>query len=61
VLLCNKICGAAHYNMQLPLIVTKGADYDAWYAELVKKPFEAPAAPATPVVAPDAQAALNYN
>lgn len=43
VLLCNKICGASHYNMQMPLIVTTPEEYQAWYAEAQKKPFEAPA------------------
>ncbi len=54
ILLCNKICGASHYNMQMPLTVTNAADYDAWMAEQMKKPFQAPPAaevPATPVVA----------
>lgn len=53
ILLCNKICGASHYNMQMPLTVTNAADYDAWMAEQMKKPFQAPPAaevPATPVV-----------
>jgi len=30
VLLCNKICGASHYNMQMNLIVDTEADYKAW-------------------------------
>jgi cytochrome c oxidase subunit 2 len=54
ILLCNKICGASHYNMQMPLTVTSAADYDAWMAEQMKKPFQAPPAaevPVTPVVA----------
>lgn len=40
ILLCNKICGASHYNMQMPLIVTSAAEFDAWVAEANKKPFE---------------------
>ena len=32
VLLCNKICGAAHYNMQMEFIVETQAEYDAWIA-----------------------------
>jgi cytochrome c oxidase subunit 2 len=57
ILLCNKICGASHYNMQMPLIVTTAAEHEAWMAEALKKPFQAlpapPDAPAenTPVVA----------
>jgi len=53
ILLCNKICGASHYNMQMPLVVTDAATHDAWYAEAMKKPFQAPAeAPAPPVSTP---------
>lgn len=33
VLLCNKICGAAHYNMQMDVIVESQEDYDKWLAE----------------------------
>jgi cytochrome c oxidase subunit 2 len=32
VLLCNKICGAAHYNMQMSFIVETQAEYDKWVA-----------------------------
>ena len=30
VLLCNKICGAAHYNMQMNFVVETQEEYDAW-------------------------------
>ena len=33
VLLCNKICGAAHYNMQLKVIVETEEEYNKWMAE----------------------------
>ena len=33
VLLCNKICGAAHYNMQMDIVVESQEDYDAWLTE----------------------------
>jgi len=33
VLLCNKICGAAHYNMQLKVIVESEEDYNNWLSE----------------------------
>ncbi|PJA09781.1 MAG: cytochrome C oxidase subunit II [Flavobacteriales bacterium CG_4_10_14_0_2_um_filter_32_8] len=33
ILLCNKICGAAHYNMQMDIIVESQQDYDKWLAE----------------------------
>jgi cytochrome c oxidase subunit 2 len=33
LLLCNKICGAAHYNMQMEVIVESEEDYQAWLAD----------------------------
>ncbi|MCG8761471.1 cytochrome c oxidase subunit II [Tenacibaculum finnmarkense] len=30
LLLCNKICGASHYNMQMKITVVEQADYDKW-------------------------------
>ena len=33
VLLCNKICGSAHYNMQMKFIVETQEEYDAWIKE----------------------------
>lgn len=33
LLLCNKICGASHYKMQIPVIVETQAEYDQWMAE----------------------------
>jgi cytochrome c oxidase subunit 2 len=33
LLYCNKICGAAHYNMQMKIIVESESDYKAWLAE----------------------------
>ncbi|KAB2813747.1 cytochrome c oxidase subunit II [Phaeocystidibacter luteus] len=33
VLLCNKICGAAHYNMQMPIRVVEQEEYDEWISE----------------------------
>lgn len=41
ILLCNKICGASHYNMQMPLMILEQPAYDSWYAEQMKKPFQA--------------------
>ena len=31
ILLCNKICGQAHYNMQLKVIVETQEEFDIWY------------------------------
>lgn len=33
LLLCNKICGASHYNMQMKIIVDTPEDYKKWVAE----------------------------
>ncbi|MEY2963199.1 MAG: hypothetical protein RL754_460 [Bacteroidota bacterium] len=33
VLLCNKICGAAHYNMQMDIIVETEDEFNAWLNE----------------------------
>ncbi|MDQ3048446.1 MAG: cytochrome c oxidase subunit II [Bacteroidota bacterium] len=37
ILLCNKICGNSHYNMQMTIIVETQEEYDKWLAS--KKPF----------------------
>jgi cytochrome c oxidase subunit 2 len=37
ILLCNKICGNSHYNMQLTIIVDTEADYKRWIDK--QKPF----------------------
>jgi cytochrome c oxidase subunit 2 len=33
LLLCNKICGESHYNMQMKVIVESQKDYDKWIAK----------------------------
>ena len=32
LLLCNKICGSSHYNMQLKIVVDEEADFNKWMA-----------------------------
>ncbi len=32
ILLCNKICGKSHYNMQMKIIVETEEEYNAWIA-----------------------------
>src|SRR5690606_19135257 len=32
-LLCNKICGTAHYNMQMKIVVETEEDFNSWLAE----------------------------
>ncbi len=49
VLMCNKICGASHYNMQMPLTVEPNGAYAAWLA--AQKGFQV-AEPAKAEVAP---------
>jgi cytochrome c oxidase subunit 2 len=33
LLICNKICGKSHYNMQMKIIVESQEDYDTWINE----------------------------
>ena len=33
ILLCNKICGTSHYNMQMKIIVETQEEYEAWMKE----------------------------
>jgi cytochrome c oxidase subunit 2 len=33
LLLCNKICGTSHYNMQMKIIVEEEKDFNAWMAQ----------------------------
>ncbi len=40
ILLCNKVCGAAHFNMQMKIVVETEEEYNAWLAaqKVVKAP-----------------------
>ena len=33
VLMCNKICGSSHFNMQMDIIVDKEQDFNKWISE----------------------------
>ncbi|SDX80200.1 cytochrome c oxidase subunit II [Flavobacterium degerlachei] len=49
LLLCNKICGSSHYNMQMKIVVDTPEDYKKWLSEQVSlaqqlKEASAPAA-----------------
>ncbi len=33
ILLCNKICGSAHYNMQMKVVVETQEEYEKWLSE----------------------------
>jgi cytochrome c oxidase subunit 2 len=52
ILLCNKICGASHYNMQMPLTITTNEEYSMWLKEAMKKPFQPVAEATTEEAAP---------
>jgi cytochrome c oxidase subunit 2 len=57
VLLCNKVCGAAHFNMQIKVIVEDEKDYQAWLEkqkEFSPKETAAPAGEAAPAAEPAA-------
>jgi cytochrome c oxidase subunit 2 len=63
VLMCNKICGGAHYKMKMIVVVKDKASYKKWMTLRQKETFKdkyfpAPAAPATPVI-PVAQVVTN--
>lgn len=50
ILLCNKICGASHYNMQMKVVVDTPEDYKKWLSDkvaLVKEYKASKEAPAT--------------
>lgn len=51
ILLCNKICGNSHYNMQMTIVVDSPIDYKVWLHS--KSTFKQP----KPVAAPTAVAA----
>lgn len=53
LLLCNKICGASHYNMQMKVIVDTPEDYKKWLSEKTTLVSEVKASKAEPA-APDA-------
>jgi len=44
ILLCNKVCGVAHFNMQMKVIVETPEEYEAWLAS--QKTFVQADAPA---------------
>jgi cytochrome c oxidase subunit 2 len=48
LLLCNKICGASHYNMQLKVIVDSPEDYKKWLSDKIALVKEYKASKETP-------------
>lgn len=43
LLLCNKICGASHYNMQMKIVVDTPEDFNKWMKEKQSKTIAAAA------------------
>jgi len=40
VLMCNKICGGAHYKMKMIVVVKEKADYKEWMNSVMKQTFK---------------------
>lgn len=40
VLMCNKICGGAHYKMKMIVVVKEKADYKEWMNAMMKQTFK---------------------
>ena len=58
VLLCNKICGVAHYNMQMKIVVDEPADFKKWLMK-EKLVFEKTAASSIAAPSPVTASASN--
>ena len=56
VLLCNKICGGAHYKMKMIIVVKDKKSYDSWMKQKSKETFKAKYFPAIAEAAPVNQA-----
>ena len=55
ILMCNKICGGAHYNMKMMVVVKSESEYKAWMKSKSKETFKDKYFPA-PASAPVATA-----
>lgn len=53
LLLCNKICGSSHYNMQMKVIVDTPEDYAKWLKEQANLVSQVKADKATPEASAD--------
>jgi cytochrome c oxidase subunit 2 len=51
ILMCNKICGGAHYKMKMMVVVKSESDYKSWIAAKSKETFKDKYFPA-PAAAP---------
>ena len=56
LLMCNKICGANHFNMKMPLVIEPAGAYTAWLAQQkgfqTAEPAKAEVVPADTTIAP---------
>lgn len=52
ILLCNKICGVAHYNMKMPVRVVEKDEYQSFLAGTKMAYTKPEAAAPAPVAAP---------
>lgn len=59
LLLCNKICGASHYNMQMKIIVDTPEDYKAWLKDKATVVNEVKAALASETATTDGAAGVD--
>ncbi|MEN2399537.1 cytochrome c oxidase subunit II [Flavobacterium sp. MC2016-06] len=59
LLLCNKICGASHYNMQMKVVVDTPEDYKKWLSEKTTLAQDIKAAAAAEKPAEEAKATTN--
>ncbi len=50
ILMCNKICGGAHYKMKMIVVVKDKADYKKWIAQKNKESFKAKYFPVAEVI-----------
>jgi cytochrome c oxidase subunit 2 len=55
VLLCNKVCGVAHFNMRMKVVVDTEVDYNKWLAS--QKTFKASKVLAVPMAVDSAKVA----
>ncbi|AWG20355.1 cytochrome C oxidase subunit II [Flavobacterium faecale] len=55
LLLCNKICGASHYNMQMKIVVDTPEDYKKWLKEQALLAVQVRDANAAPAPAADGE------
>jgi len=58
ILMCNKICGGAHYKMNMIIVVKSESEYKAWMASKAKETFKDKYFP-TPVAAATTPAAAD--